>query len=98
MEGTISKLTDRGFGFISPADGSKDLFFHASDIEGVDFNDLTEGTPVTFELGESDRGPKADNIVIGGGSGAGDDSAASDDSAAGDDSAADEDETPADMA
>jgi CspA family cold shock protein len=61
MQGTIKRLTDRGFGFIAPEDGSADLFFHATELVGVEFNDLREGDAVTFEIGQSDndKGPKA---------------------------------------
>ncbi len=59
MQGTIKRLTDRGFGFIAPEDGSADLFFHSSELVGVQFNDLREGDKVTFEVMQSEKGPKA---------------------------------------
>jgi CspA family cold shock protein len=59
MQGTIKRLTDRGFGFIAPEDGSADLFFHATELVDVEFNDLREGDKVTFEVSQSDKGPKA---------------------------------------
>jgi cold shock protein len=62
MQGSIKKLTDRNFGFITPADGSKDLFFHASNLDGVDFSELREGDAVTFELGETPKGPAATQV------------------------------------
>ncbi len=55
MNGTI-KVLKNGFGFITPEDGSKDLFFHVSDLEGIMFNELSEGDAVTFEEAPSDRG------------------------------------------
>jgi len=55
-------LTDRNFGFITPEDGSKDLFFHASSLEGVDFSELREGDNVTFEVGETPKGPAATQV------------------------------------
>ncbi len=58
-EGTIASLTDKGFGFISREGEEKDLFFHSNELQGVDFNDLREGDKVTFEIGESDKGPNA---------------------------------------
>jgi CspA family cold shock protein len=58
-KGTIKKLTDRGFGFISPEEGGKDLFFHSKELQGVQFNDLKEGDSVEFEVGESPKGPNA---------------------------------------
>ncbi len=49
-KGTIKKLMDRGFGFISTGD-EKDLFFHSNELEGVEFNNLSEGQEVEFEQG-----------------------------------------------
>ena len=46
-EGTIKRITDRGFGFISTG-GPKDMFFHSSNVEGVSFDDLREGQKVTI--------------------------------------------------
>ena len=63
MKGTIKTLRN-GFGFIIPEDESKDIFFHANDLEGVDFNSLQEGDVVTYETGMSDKGPKAENVSL----------------------------------
>ena len=63
MKGTIARLTDRGFGFITPEDGSKDVFFHARELQGVAYNDLKEGETVTFEVSSTDRGPAATNVA-----------------------------------
>lgn len=62
MQGTIKKLTDKNFGFISQEEGGKDLFFHASELEGVDFADLREGDTVTFEVTDSPKGPAATGV------------------------------------
>jgi len=58
-EGTIARLTDRGFGFISREGEEKDLFFHSNELQGVEFNDLKEGDKVTFEVAEGPKGPNA---------------------------------------
>lgn len=63
MKGTIARLTDRGFGFITPESGDKDIFFHAKELSGVEFNDLAEGDTVTFELGEGPKGPAATAVA-----------------------------------
>ena len=54
-EGTIKKLTDRGFGFINTGKG-KDLFFHSNSVQGVSFDDLHEGQKVSFELERGNQG------------------------------------------
>lgn len=59
-EGTIAKLTDKGFGFIAREGEEKDLFFHSNELEGVQYNELNEGDKVTFEVAE---GPKGLNAV-----------------------------------
>jgi len=61
-KGTIKKLTDRGFGFITPEGGDKDLFFHSKELVGVQFNDLREGDQVEFEVSESPKGPNATQV------------------------------------
>jgi len=62
QEGTIARLTDREFGFISREGEEKDLFFHSSDLKDVEFNDLKEGDKVTFEVTEGEKGPRATNV------------------------------------
>ena len=64
MEGTIKRLNDRGFGFITPEGEDKDVFFHRNDLVDVDFNDLNEGDKVTFEKEASDKGPKGVNVTL----------------------------------
>ena len=63
MKGSIKKLLN-GFGFITPEGDSKDVFFHANDLDGVEFENLREGESVTFEMGKSDKGPKAEKISL----------------------------------
>jgi CspA family cold shock protein len=60
-EGSIKKLTDRGFGFIK-TDGDKDLFFHSSSVQGVNFDDLHEGQKVSYTEGKGPKGPCAENV------------------------------------
>jgi len=60
--GTIKRLTDRGFGFIAQEGSDKDLFFHAKELQGTEYNDLREGDKVEFEVGESPKGPNAINV------------------------------------
>ncbi|MCG8651658.1 MAG: cold shock domain-containing protein [Pirellulales bacterium] len=63
MEGTIKRITDKGFGFIS--DGSdKDMFFHSSALQGVTFEQLREGQRVSFEVGRGPKGPRAENVRV----------------------------------
>ncbi|MBS2020070.1 MAG: cold-shock protein [Deltaproteobacteria bacterium] len=62
-EGTIKRLTDKGFGFIETGTG-KDLFFHMSAVEGVRFEDLRQGQRVSFNEGQGPKGPRAENVKI----------------------------------
>ena len=55
-KGTIKRLMDRGFGFIKTEEQEGDLFFHRSDIEGVEFASLREGQEVEFEMGQGRDG------------------------------------------
>ena len=59
--GTIKRLTDKGFGFISAPDGSE-YFFHQSACEGARFDDLHEGQNVTFQIGSGPKGPRAEHV------------------------------------
>ena len=54
--------TTKGFGFISPVDGSKDVFVHISAVEQSGLGYLNEGQKVTFEVQSEQRGPKAVNL------------------------------------
>ena len=54
---------DKGFGFITPDDGSKDLFVHHSAINGEGYRSLAEGAKVSYESESGDKGPKAVNVT-----------------------------------
>ena len=62
-EGTIKRLTDRGFGFIDTG-GAKDLFFHSSSLDGVGYDDLQEGQRVSYTEGNGPKGPCAENVKL----------------------------------
>jgi cold shock protein len=63
MTGIIKRLqTEKGFGFITPDGGAKDVFFHSSSLVDVSFDQLHEGDKVTFDTEESDKGPRAANV------------------------------------
>ena len=60
-EGTIKRLTDKGFGFIDTGT-SQDIFFHSSNVEGVSFEELREGQRVSYTEGHGPKGPRAENV------------------------------------
>ncbi|HEV7424385.1 MAG TPA: cold shock domain-containing protein [Candidatus Paceibacterota bacterium] len=62
MTGTIKRLTDKGFGFITAEGLAKDLFFHSNSLVGVTFDELKEGDAVSFETEESPKGLNATNV------------------------------------
>ena len=62
-KGTVKWFNDaKGFGFITPADGGKDLFAHHSAIQATGFKSLAEGQQVEFEVVAGPKGPAASNI------------------------------------
>jgi len=64
MNGTIkSIISDKHFGFITPEGGEKDVFFHESGLQGVQFSELRTGDKVTFEQEQTDKGPRAINVA-----------------------------------
>ena len=62
-EGTIKRLTSKGFGFIDTGKG-QDLFFHSSSLQDVSFEDLREGQKVSYTEGQSPKGPRAENVKL----------------------------------
>ena len=63
MKGTVKWFNDqKGFGFITPEDGSKDLFVHHSSIMADGFKTLRENQQVEFDVEQSDKGPRAANV------------------------------------
>lgn len=61
-QGTIKKLTEKGFGFIEGEKG--DIFFHHSVVEGEAFDSLREGQTVEYTEGQGPKGPRAENVRV----------------------------------
>ena len=63
--GTVKWFSDeKGYGFITPEGGGKDLFVHHSKIAGSGFKSLSEGAKVQFEASEGAKGPEASDVVV----------------------------------
>ena len=63
-QGTVKWFNgEKGFGFITPDDGGKDLFVHFSEIRGDGFRKLDEGQRVQFEVGQGNKGPTATGVT-----------------------------------
>ena len=64
MTGAVKWFNDtKGFGFITPEDGGKDLFVHHSAIQSSGFRSLAEGDHVQFDVVQGQKGPAADKVV-----------------------------------
>ena len=53
---------EKGFGFITPETGEKDIFFHSNSLVGVSFDELREGETVSFEVEDTEKGKNAINV------------------------------------
>ncbi len=63
-KGTVKWFNDqKGYGFITPEDGSKDLFVHHTAIQGEGFKSLRDGQSVEFEVSQGPKGPQATNVA-----------------------------------
>ena len=62
-KGTVKWFSsEKGFGFITPEDGGKDLFVHHSEIQSDGYASLNDGQEVEYEVGEGQKGPCANNV------------------------------------
>ena len=61
-EGTIKRLTDKGFGFIDTGT-NQDMFFHSSNVETVSYDELHEGQKVSYVEGRGPKGPRAEQVT-----------------------------------
>lgn len=63
VNGKVKWFNDaKGYGFITPDDGGRDLFCHQSEIQMEGFRTLTQGQPVEFEVEDNPKGPAAKNV------------------------------------
>ena len=64
VRGTVKWFSDsKGYGFVTPEDGSEDVFVHYSAVTGEGFKTLAEGDVVEFEVEQGEKGPRAVNVA-----------------------------------
>ena len=64
-QGTVKWFSGaKGFGFITPTGGGRDLFVHHSEVQDYDFNGLADNLAVEFEVGEGQKGPQAKSVRV----------------------------------
>ena len=64
-EGVVKWFSaEKGYGFVTPDDGGKDLFVHHTEIQGSGYKSLDEGQKVSFEAGEGPKGPQAVKVTL----------------------------------
>ncbi len=64
MTGSIKTLTEKGFGFITVEGQEKEIFFHSSALVDVSYDQLAVGNTVSFDIEDSDKGPRAVNVRL----------------------------------
>lgn len=65
MQGTVKWFNAaKGYGFIAPSDGSKDVFVHFSAIQSEGYKELKDGQVVEFDVVKGQKGPQAENVVV----------------------------------
>ena len=63
--GTVKWFNDaKGYGFIAPSEGGKDVFVHYTAVTGDGFKTLAEGAQVEFEVEQGEKGPQAQNVTV----------------------------------
>ena len=63
-QGTIARVMDKGYGFISVDGEEKDLFFHSNELVNAEFDNLKGGEKVEFEVADGQKGPSAVKVSV----------------------------------